>query len=864
MIPVKLSMRNFMCYRDNVPPLYFDGIHLACLSGDNGNGKSAIIDAMTWALWGKTRLRSRSSSDDDLIHATQTEMEVNFDFAMGHQLYRIIRKHSRPKRQSRSGQSALELQIYNDNGFRSITGNSMTQTQQNIIDILRMDYDTFINSAYLRQGHADEFTSQTPAKRKEVLSNILGLSLYDRLEEQAKELAKQQEAERAQLESTLRDISDELAQRPAHEAELQQAQSELSRIEEIAREKESGLNTLRQSQEALQNKKAQLDELEARLRDTVKDLERWQEQARQHHSRLKEYEEVIGRRTAIEEGYAQFVEARKTDEALEQKFRQSINLERKRTNLENKITEVRNELIKNHAVVQSKIEELNTRTKKLPGLRDQLGQVQAQMRQLAEQEITLRQKEENAQEMQKQVSYLEAEITRLAREISEVAEKLDIISSHVFSHTEAICPLCERELTREGLMLIETKYNQEKQSKSDLLNSNRAELARKQMELESRQKESSTLESWLDAEKTRAQSQASVITKEIKDIEEADKQLTGLRGILADIELRLATKDFATTEQEALLAIEAELVSLGYDSEKHEQVRQQLGRLEPYEHDKRRLEEAARLIHQEKEAVSRAEEEVQGKRNSLESDSQKKETLAAELTQLPRLLEDLARAEAEYRTAAAQRSQAQETVGRVKAKLQRCAELEIKKTEKEAHLSRAAGEENIYKELAKAFGKEGVQAMIIETSLPELEAEANLLLARMTDNRMHVQFKPQGETRKGSTIETLDINIADELGTRNYEMFSGGEAFRINFAIRIALSRLLAKRAGAPLRTLIIDEGFGTQDSAGLEKLKEAINSIQEDFDKILVITHIEELRDAFPTRIDVIKTAEGSTISVN
>ncbi len=129
---------------------------------------------------------------------------------------------------------------------------------------------------------------------------------------------------------------------------------------------------------------------------------------------------------------------------------------------------------------------------------------------------------------------------------------------------------------------------------------------------------------------------------------------------------------------------------------------------------------------------------------------------------------------------------------------------------------------------------------------------------------MHVKFETQKETKKGTVQETLDIVIGDELGTRSYEMFSGGEAFRINFAVRIALSRLLARRAGAPLPTLIIDEGFGTQDAGGIEKLKEAITSIQDDFDKILVITHLDELKDAFPARIDVVKTAEGSTISVS
>jgi exonuclease SbcC len=856
MIPVKLSMRNFMCYRDNVPPLYFDGIHLACLSGDNGNGKSAIIDAMTWALWGK----ARTNSDDDLIHTRQMEMEVEFDFTVGQQLYRIIRKRSRPKRRGSPGQPVLEFQISTGNGFRPITGNSIAQTQQKIIDILHIDYDTFINSAYLRQGHADEFTRQAPAKRKEVLSNILGLSRYDELEEQAKELAKKQETEKAQLESTIIDISDEIAQKPTYEAELEQAQGELSRIAEITREKEAGLNQLRQKREALENKKAQLDELETRISHTIRDLERWEEQVRQLQSRIKEYEEVIGRRATIEEGFAQFTKARQRNEELDQKFRQSVNLERQRTQLDTRIKEAGQSLNTEHAVVQREISNLEVKTQKLPELKNQLNQVQMQIRQLAESETTLRQKEQANQELQAQINYLESEKSRLEREINELAEKLDLIASQ----TEAKCPLCETELTREGLELIATKYTADKQSKSDLLNSKMAELSQRQAELSSQQKETSQLESRLNQEKTKAQSQASILMKEIAETEEADKRMVGLRESLDDIEQRLVKKDFAVTEQEALVAIENELASLGYDSEKHEQARQQLSQLEPYEHDRRKLEEAERLINQEKEAASRAEESAQGLHNTLKLDNQKKEALTAELTGLPQLLNALAEAEAEYQTLTTQRSIAQETVGSVKAKIQRCTELEIKKKEKEDQLAQAAKEENIYKELAKAFGKTGIQALLIEMALPEIEAEANRLLGRMTDNRMHVKFETQEETRTGTVRETLAINIADELGTRNYEMFSGGEAFRIDFAIRIALSRLLAKRAGAPLPTLIIDEGFGTQDNAGLEKIKEAINSIQDDFDKILVITHIEELRDAFPTHIDVIKTAEGSTISVS
>jgi exonuclease SbcC len=85
----------------------------------------------------------------------------------------------------------------------------------------------------------------------------------------------------------------------------------------------------------------------------------------------------------------------------------------------------------------------------------------------------------------------------------------------------------------------------------------------------------------------------------------------------------------------------------------------------------------------------------------------------------------------------------------------------------------------------------------------------------------------------------------------------------VNFAIRIALSRLLAHRANARLQALFIDEGFGTQDAQGRERLIEAIRSIQDDFERIFVITHIDELRDAFPNRIEVLKTPRGSVVRV-
>jgi len=275
--------------------------------------------------------------------------------------------------------------------------------------------------------------------------------------------------------------------------------------------------------------------------------------------------------------------------------------------------------------------------------------------------------------------------------------------------------------------------------------------------------------------------------------------------------------------------------------------------------------QAKKLLSQEETTLSKADAAIADmEQRHVKRVSEVDENKQA-LDKIPRVSPaELTAAEAEVTTLAGAASAASEQVGSLKQALAHLNGLERSLIEKTADLKRHAADESTYKELQAAFGKNGIQAVLIESAIPEMEAEANRLLAKMSDNRMSLKLELQRATKKGEIAETFDIKIGDELGTRDYDLFSGGEAFRINFALRLALSKLLAHRAGAPLRTLIIDEGFGTQDAAGIEKLKEAIASIQDQFDCVLVITHIEEFKDAFPARIEVFKTADGSDIRVN
>src|SRR3954452_5134046 len=198
MIPVKLSVRNFMCYRGDGAVLDLDGVHLACLSGENGAGKSALLGAMTWALWGEARDRV---SDDQLISQGATEMSVEFEFILSNCRYRVISKVSlkggRPV-------TILEIQMQtadDADSWKSLTGHHVRDTQAKITDILKMKYETFINSAFILQGRADTFTLKTAAERKQVLADILGLEQYDHLEYLAREEAKRRKLQAGELDN---------------------------------------------------------------------------------------------------------------------------------------------------------------------------------------------------------------------------------------------------------------------------------------------------------------------------------------------------------------------------------------------------------------------------------------------------------------------------------------------------------------------------------------------------------------------------------------------------------------------------------------------------------------------------------------
>ncbi len=862
MIPVRLSLRNFMCYRDATEVLDLTGVHLACLSGENGAGKSALLEAITWALWGKARDRF---IDDELISKGATEMEVDFQFMLNGDAYRVIRKRAM---KGKAGTTVLEIQIGEgepgSEQWRTLSGATIRESQARIGELLKIDYETFINSAFIMQGRADEFTMKSPTDRKKVLADILGLEQYDRLENEAKEEAHSRRLKMSDLENALHRIDHDLLLRPVHAHRLEEVEELLVGKQSVLLALQAELADIRVSEQELKASEKRLVEIRERIARRERSMDIAKTKIVRDTEKRKNAEQLIAQRVEIGAGYAELQEAQERDRALNEDKSRLHLLQVEQMRVEKELDGERIRLDSERRQREEQIRRFSQSLQGRPVLESQLSETLDKLNRL----MKLQQQHEDTRcerdRLDVRVQTITRERNALGEEGKVIRQKLDmLLAAHAESKDHVGCPLCGTALSEDALRRVRESYQRD-------IDDRRRAYSEKQRELDdvSKQlvvtinlyaKEQDELKP-LEMQRERE----AALKQKLAKVDQDEQDLSKEEAALVVVKTRLADGDFAHDARGRLLAVAGQMKSLSYDADAHASVARRLEVLRPEGYERKYYD----LVNVERDLpvvladLEEAAQTLAQLRAEQESDREEEALLVPQAAQLVEVREQRKAKEQEEAALAGEVHTFIEERGELKNKLARCDELQEDKRRYAAEYQEAGDERAIYEELAYAFGKKGIQAMIIENVIPEVEEEANALLHRMTDGRMSVQMETQKDAKSGkSVIETLEIRVADEVGVRGYEMYSGGEAFRVNFAVRIALSKLLARRAGTQLQTLVIDEGFGSQDGQGREKLVSAIRSIQDDFEKILVITHIEELKDEFPTRINIIKTGAGSKI---
>jgi exonuclease SbcC len=853
MIPVTLRISGFLSYQEAVE-LDFNGCDVACISGANGAGKSSLLDAITWALFGKAR-----RTDDAIINSSSRvkAAEVIYDFRYEGYLYRVQRAKPREKT------TVLEFAIRDDGGnWRSLTEKSVRATEERIRATLRMDFDTFTNASFLLQGRADQFAQQAPGERKKVLSSILGLEVWEEYRAAAAARRKGLETELKAVELALAEINTELADEPNRKTRLADMEARLETAKRLRQASEANLANVKKLAVSLEEQRRML---EVREQAAAEQRHRWESQTAELAELRKEcerYRQILADEMLVHAHYQRWQELRAQLERWDVLATNFREIEAQRSGPLNAIAAESARLDAERNALSVQEESLRRDQERLPDLEAQLQLIAAQMQECEQQLAARAELEDEMRKVEESRATANAENKALWDQMNALKERIGRLKEA----EGAQCPLCGQPLSLEDRVRLVAELEASGKEMGDRYRANQklqGEVDGQLADLRARRDALGGLEGKLRA-LAREHDRLEVEIQRIRAAGDAWAVGGALR--LAEILRKLSAGEFALDARMELAQVDARSQALGYDPAAHDALRREELSARSAEGELRALESARGSLAPLERQISGLEAQQVESAARLAEKEQEYEAARARYAEDVAALPDVNQAEREAFQAQSDENRLNMEVGMARQAVAVLDQQRRRRTAYEAQ--RAASGQGItrLKALERAFSKDGVPAMLIEQALPEIEAHANEILDRLSNGTMSVRFATQRQYKdkgRDDRKETLDIIISDDAGEREYEMFSGGEAFRVNFAIRLALSRVLAQRAGARLQTLVIDEGFGSQDANGRQRLIEAINLVRPEFAKILVITHLEELKEAFPARIEVEKGPDGSSVRV-
>jgi exonuclease SbcC len=896
MIPLKLYLKNFLSYGSPGQTINFEPHHLICLSGKNGHGKSALLDALTWVLWGQARkIAHAGHTGENLIKLGQSDMVVMLDFMCNNIVYRVRREVAQLRGKLTS---QLDVGIVDETTqqLHAITEKTIRDTQELINRIIGLNGEAFQSSAFFRQGNSDEFSKKSPKDRKDILANLIGLDQIEQLRRRIIEKGREIAVHRQHKEQLCEHIAGEVQ----HHTQLSEELLKLSfRAEETTKHEEDLAQQLAQITEqqriiageyhTLQSKQADIGRISHMINthyDMLRPaLHKWRSLRRLQHAyhRLSSFEkrrsELMHARTAAQQFLAN--EASLTTQLQSLKTQMLERTTNIRADYEVQITRHKEKLYiattqlhtKIHAhdmlhkTLESNQQELVTLDTTIATTADQLAAAQAHLQSSSPLS--------GEKSMQRHARF-QAHFMRLTREEATLASHQ--YNANDVQHTA--CLWCLRPLSPADTNVIQRNITLR-------LSRIKKQMARVTSCIEhltgliahQKQLHATMLHCQQHVQACTAQLQA-LTTARNKTQNLTQQYVTQLTQLQEEIQhLRLQQQEHEaditriTHEQKHLISHDGQLVQLMEKVAAHEQHLASLARppksLDQVQQELDQL--AAEEIHYA--ALTSLPEIVAHIKvlcTTIRTVKQQRKILEQELHAYA-AVEERFKSHEKMRGELLEQSkkvrhEREEIIHRKGSLEQACLHIEKQKEQlnhERQELAKLVAELDDHAILAQALSKDGIQGILIEHVLPDIEREANYLLSKLTDNQTQLYFESVRELKNGSLKETLDIKISDAHGIRPYELFSGGEAFRIDFALRLAISKFLARRSGSSIQTLIIDEGFGSQDEEGLSRIMEALYAIQNEFAKIIIVSHLPSMKDQFPVHFHVQKGTKGSFVQI-
>lgn len=850
MKPLHISVRNLGA----IPSADVDltGINLAAICGANGLGKSTMFTvAPRFALFGNLKPGTRV---DDMVRTGASEMSVVFDFEHQGDVWRVIRTRSTKGK----GKSTLELQRQTGELWASESGSSIDETQKKIVSLLNLTDETFTASSMILQGDAANFTARPAGQRKAILGQVLQIEQYEDLQERARAKANILTLSLERDKAAMAAIDARIADRSGIENDLINANLLLADTVEEEKKTDYELNFARKELEKLVLRQQQADGIMKQISTLRGGLARKLQDRTGQQERFDKAGAFLSEEQGILTAAADYDRIRDQVTALQTKDEQRISLTKAGCDVAAELDQVGKSLNK----VWSDIADAETLLAARPELEAAAEQLDDAKNALLAQNVAKEAFEDHSQRLKDIETEIRAKTNLMSIKSAAMVKEIRTFEGRSAMLSDAGCVDIENAAckfladAKHAAAKVKTMQAEYDAWHDEELLSIHNLTGQRDGILMSR----SVIGYDPAAHAAAKERHEGIVAKtvQLKSLEGTLRLLTHLQAQQTELETRNASLTERRQQlRESYRKLQDELASLPALTD-------QMGKLEKYVQQR----ELLPAIREQQES---AQEQIEALADEIDSLKQRIDEL--EQQYFDTIPEDglisgwndaLAERQRELEQIRRDNSAAILRIGSLQAKLEALDKDAVEHAAILERMAPAARELDRWWTLVKAFGRDGIPALIIENAVPELERIANDILGQMSAGKHSLRFETQRELKSRSGMaETLDIIVGDWAGERIYETFSGGEQLRIDFAIRFALAELLARRAGSKIEWLTIDEGWGSQSDEYLPLVIDAVKNIAGRFGMVLVISHIKQVQEAFEQQITFRPNGEAVDLRV-
>jgi DNA repair protein SbcC/Rad50 len=853
--PVSLQIKGFTSFRDE-QRVDFDGLDLFAISGPTGSGKSSMLDAITYALFGYVERVGRQCSQ--LISQGQPRMAVTLEFAVGQERFRVTR--TTPAK----GATKIQLERWEGEWRQAGEGSDrVKEVDATIRTAIGLDYDAFTRTVLLPQGRFAEFLVGDAKQRRSILTDLLGLELFERLAKHAGQIRRQADADANATTSLIQTQyagvtpeavaeAEATARAAAHtEQAFIDAEAEVRRVAErwsstartiedlrtCERDLLEAWRTAKDAAEALQDVVARAAEIDATVKDRAKAVTSAERVSEKAIAAFTKAEASWGRaielaslRGSAESLVAARSAATEAEEALEDSIASLGELESVEAEADERVTAA-------VATAQAALEGLEEAEASLEAARhaDHVAAVRAGVHPGDDCPVCgARIAKLPRLARPKRLDHAQAALDR-AKERARTAQRTLGEAERATAAAAAAVTAAKAQVARSETALARTRSDVARleQALSEALG---GKLPTDPLAvIDDRLAKLDGLEASVEAAATTLADARAALTAAERERDGVDTRVAAARGSLGSIAV-VGLLDRARSLADGVPAAPAPLTgkepagTLATKSARLADVlRSSAAAL---------AETAARLGEDEREVVREATKHLGGLiEHPIDADA----STLAEVVEIA----VAARTTASKDTAAAEERavRARQDLANAEALVERVGE----------HRVRA----DVFGALAKELQANHLIAYLQVEALQLLAAAGSERLSTLSLGRYRLEY----EDDEFSVIDTWN---GEE--RRSARTLSGGETFLASLALALALSeqvRSLAVTDRARLDSLFLDEGFGTLDPDALEVVVEAIEQLGGDGRMVGVITHIQELAARLPAHIEIEKSPRGSVLRV-